>query len=300
MKILFITRLYHPHLGGVEKHTGEISKELIKKGHSVTILTGKYDRNLKNEEVIDKVKVVRFSYPQVKLLGLLAIWVSIYQNRKLIENADVIHCHDVFIWYLPFRFFYPKKRVYVTFHGWEGIWPIPTKNILIRRLSARLAKGVIAVAKGTAKYYGIKPDKIIYGATNKISNIDYRSKKDKYKIVFVGRLNKDSGLLKFFAWLGKHKKYRVDFVGDGDMRNQCKKYGVVHGYTESSPFMKEAGICVPGGYLSFIEAKKYGCEIMTFPTTKIMKGFWSEIEKVKKFPTWEELTDEYLNLYNHI
>ena len=299
MKILFISRLYHPHLGGVEKHVREVSKELIKKGHRLTVLTEKYDRNLKNEETVDKVKIVRFSYPQIKLFGLLSIWKYIFQNRKIIVNADIVHCHDVFIWYLPFRLLYPKKKVYVTFHGWEGIWPIPWKNIMIRRLSAKLSKGLITVAKGTAKHYGIKSDKIIYGATSKISNIDYRNKKDKHKIVFVGRLNKDNGILSFFEWLRKHKKYNVDFVGDGDLKDQCKKYGVVHGYTDSTPFMKEAAICVPGGYLSFIEAKKYGCKIITFPTTKIMKGFWSEIEKVKKFPTWEELADEYLDLYNH-
>ncbi|MCX6704212.1 MAG: hypothetical protein NTZ07_02080, partial [Candidatus Woesebacteria bacterium] len=103
-----------------------------------------------------------------------------------------------------------------------------------------------------------------------------------------------------FSWLDKNKKYHVDFVGDGDLRDQCKKYGIVHGYIDSVPFMKKANICVPGGYLSFIEAKKYGCKIITFPTSEIMKDFWSEIEKVKKFPTWDKLADEYLDLYNHI
>lgn len=146
MKILFLTHHKWPHVGGVEKHVYEVTKSLERGGHKVTIIS---------EEDI--------KYPHIKLLGLIYIWFWLFSNRKLIENADIIHCHDVFIWYLPFRFLYPSKKVFTTFHGWEGIWPIPWKNIYFKRLAAKLSDGTIAVGKYIEKYYGIEANKIIYG-----------------------------------------------------------------------------------------------------------------------------------------
>lgn len=146
MKILFFTRRAWPDIGGVEKHVGEVAKALEKKGHSVRIIS---ERDIK--------------YPHIKFFGLLFIWFWLFRNRNIIEKADVVHCHDVFIWYLPFRFLYPGKPVFTTFHGWEGVWPIPRKNILLKRLAAKLSWGTIAVGHFIEKYYGIKADKIIYG-----------------------------------------------------------------------------------------------------------------------------------------
>ena len=39
MKIVFLCRLFYPHIGGVETHVLEVGKRLIKKGHRVTIVT---------------------------------------------------------------------------------------------------------------------------------------------------------------------------------------------------------------------------------------------------------------------
>lgn len=149
MRILFLARRVWPKIGGVEKHIGELSKVLKKKGHKVKIISEK-----------------DINYPNIKILGLLFIWFWFLRNRKLIEEADIIHCHDIFIWYLPFRFIYFKKPVYTTFHGWEGVWPIPLKNILIRRMANRLSSGTIAIGKYIEKFYGIKADIILYGGQN--------------------------------------------------------------------------------------------------------------------------------------
>jgi len=147
MKVLFLAQHKWPHVGGVERHIKEVSLSLRKKGHTITIIS---------EESI--------KYPKIKFIGLLHIWLWLWRNRKLIKETNVVHCHDVFIWYLPFRFLYPQKPVYTTFHGWEGVWPIPWKNITLKRLAARLSWGTIAVGGYIEKYYGIKADKIIYGA----------------------------------------------------------------------------------------------------------------------------------------
>jgi glycosyltransferase involved in cell wall biosynthesis len=147
-KVLFLSHYRYPHVGGVEKHIEEIRRILTKKGIDV--------------KVISEVDI---KYPHIKFLGLFFIWIWLFKNRRLIEDAHIIHIHDVFIWYLPFRFLYPHKRVFTTFHGWEGIWPIPWKNIYLKRLAARLSTGTIVVGKYIEKYYGIQANKITYGGS---------------------------------------------------------------------------------------------------------------------------------------
>ncbi|HET7098950.1 MAG TPA: glycosyltransferase [Patescibacteria group bacterium] len=146
MNILFLTQHKWPHIGGVEKHVGEVSLSLRKKGHKVTIIS--------SEDI---------KYPHIKFFGLLYIWLWLFNNRKFIKQVDIVHCHDVFIWYLPFRFLYPNKPVFTTLHGWEGVYPIPFKNILLKRIATKLSWGSIAVGNYIGKYYRIKADKITYG-----------------------------------------------------------------------------------------------------------------------------------------
>ena len=284
MKILFLAQHKWPHVGGVEKHIGEVSKWLrfssaIKvKGGRVTIIS--------SEDI---------KYPKIKYLGLLYIWYWLWKNRDIIKRSDLVHIHDVFIWYLPFRFIYPSKKVFTTFHGWEGIWPIPWKNILQKRIAAKLSAGTIAVGKYIEKYYGIKANHIVYGGTSIIRMAEV--KKIRNSVVFLGRLEKDTGVLKFLKRLDDFKYRNVTFVGDGPLRKMCEKYGKVIGFTDPVPYLKKAEYCIPAGYLSYIEAKQFGCKILVFPNNPLKKDYWSEIEKNKTFPTWTDIANEYLTLY---
>jgi len=309
MKILFITRLFYPHVGGVEKHVYELGKDLTVKGENVTILTEKYDKKLKDFETIHGMEVVRFSYPHIRFLGLIFIWLQIFRRQKLIKEADIIHIHDVFIWYLPFHILFPNKKVFSTFHGWEQKLPIPMLNIIQRKLASKLSMGTISVGKYVEKYYGIKANKIIYGAADKVLNIKMIVQKEKFNVVFVGRLSKDTGLLSFLDWLDQNKKYNVDFCGGGPFQKKCEKYGTVHGFTDPAPYYKKAEYCVPGGYLAALEALSYGCKLKLFWNNKVKEDYWKmspfyklkgeSLKKWAKKQTWDKLADEYLDLYNH-
>lgn len=166
MKILFLTHFYWPHIGGVEKHVQRVGLSLSKRGHRITILTEKFDEKLKNEEMEDGIKIVRFVYPHKKIFGLLNIWMWIWQNRDLIKQSDIIHCHDVFVWYLPFRFLFPKKLVFTTIHGLEWDNPFAKISLWQKRLAVRLSRGTIGVGGYLEKYSGVKFNKIIYGAAD--------------------------------------------------------------------------------------------------------------------------------------
>lgn len=292
MNILFLTRKKRPSIGGVEKHIDRLTNLLIRMGHGVQVLSEK------------DVK-----HPYVKLLGLFYIWFWLFKNRKLIIKSDVVHCHDVFIWYLPFRFLFPLKPIYTTFHGWEEEYPIPWSNILQKKLASKLSWRNIAVGKYIEKFYGIKTNALTYGASV-TSLYNSVTVKQKNRIVYVGRLEENTGLLQFLDWLKNNKKYSVDFCGDGRLRTECEKYGTVHGFCDPNPFYKKAKICVPGGYLAALEALSYNCELKLFWNNQVKEDYWkmSPFYKLKgnklkawaNQQTWEKLTNEYLDLYHNV
>lgn len=256
MKILFFSHFYHPHIGGVEKHIQLLSQELLKDGHEVTLITSKHKPNLKNYEIVDGIKVHRISLPKTKIIGLFTIWIKLFKFHKLFKNSDVVHVHDVFIWILPYRILHLNKPIFLTHHGWEGVYPIPLKNILMKKLSNAFSNGSIAVGDFIPKYYGIKPNFVIYGAT------EQRKKYAKVQktILYLGRLDKDTGLEIFLESAKKLNDYKIEFCGDGELIDECKKFGKVHGFvTDPSKFLQRSQFCVISGYLSLLEAISYGC-----------------------------------------
>lgn len=265
MQILFISKHKHPHIGGVEKHINQISKQLEKIGYSITTIS---------EEDIKQ--------PQIKIIGLLYIWIWLFRNRRFIKKADIIHIHDVFIWYLPFRFIFPFKKVFITFHGWEGKYPIPFWNVLNKRVANKLTNGSIAVGKYIEKWYGIKSNFIIYGATGLRQGYG-RQGKIKNSIVWLGRTDNDTGYIEFQKWLSKQKtKYTVKYVTN---------------VSNPEKYLKTAEYCVPSGYLSYLEAKQYGCKILTFANNPLKEDYWKEIKLLKRIPTWDEVVKIYTKLW---
>lgn len=306
MNIIFLTHYYYPHIGGVEKHVYEVGKSLTKKGNNITVVTEKYDKNLKERETLDGIKIIRFPYKHIKYFGLVNIWVWMVKNRRLFKDADVIHCHDVFIWYLPLHFLYPKKKIYTTLHGWETAYPIPPKNILFKNLAVKLSIKTISVGNYLKKYYKVSPDKVIFGGYC-VSNSNSMSTKNKNQYLYIGRLEKDTGLIDFLNSLGGIKSYKIDFCGDGPLRKECEKYGKVHGFTDPTPYYKKAEYVVPGGYLAALEALNYGCKLKLFWNNKLKEDYWKmspfykltgkKIYNWAKEQTWDKLANEYLDLY---
>jgi hypothetical protein len=264
MKILFLAHHKWPHIGGVEKHIEAIKNILSSKDYEINVIS---------EEDI--------KYPKIKIVGLFYIWWWLFKKRDIIKNADIVHVHDVFIWYLPFRFLYPRKKLYTTFHGWEGVYPIKLWQLLNKKIANKLSKGSISVGKYIEKYYGIKSDHIIYGGVGKLSKNKFVKKKDT--IVFLGRQDADTGINEFKEWLKKQKN----------------NFKVRHISNDPNPekFLKSAQYCVPSGYLSYLEAKNNFCKIITFANNPLKIDYWNEIKIIKYIPTWEDVARVYLKLW---
>ncbi|MCC6710932.1 MAG: glycosyltransferase family 4 protein, partial [Candidatus Pacebacteria bacterium] len=184
-KILIFTPSFFPKLVGVERHVLETTNQLIKKGYSVKVLTEK-TTELKKFEKKSLLRIYRFSYPKIKYVGLFSIWWRLLtQYYSLIKEADVIHIHDIFVWYLPFRLMFWRKPVVTTFHGWEGVFPLPPQNKFWRKLGVLLSSKTVAVGHYLEKHYHFKADHVIYGGVH-LPKTNYQ-KKDL--LLYVGRLD---------------------------------------------------------------------------------------------------------------
>lgn len=228
--IVFLSRLFHPHIGGVEKHVYEISQRLIKKGHKITVITEKYDGGLDNSEMIDGIQIYRIPVLKNERLKKFSIWYWLIKNLKLIKEADIIHCHDIFYWYLPLRFLFPNKKVFTTFHGYEGDKIPDWKSKKMHKIAEMLSFGNICVGDYLKKWYETNPTYVTYGAVDVQKNNNHFPNKNK--IVFIGRLEKETGILEYIEAIKimRDKKIQLHLLvlGDGSLRKKAEEFSKKH------------------------------------------------------------------------
>jgi len=238
MNILFLSRYSYPHLGGVEKHIDLLSRELVKKGYKIKIISR------------DDIK-----YPEVKILGLIYIWFWLFKNLDLIKRSDIVHCHDVFIWYLPFRFIFPFKKVFTTFHGYES-YPVKLKAKIIRKISEKLSFGNICIGKFMQKWYGTKPTTVSYGAVKIKENL--KTAGIKYDAVFSGRFDEQTGILTYMdavRLLNKKTNFKFLALGDGKYLGRVKEVAITPGWINSPErYLSQSRFAFADRYLAILEA----------------------------------------------
>lgn len=260
MNILFFSRLFYPHIGGVEKHVLEISKILIEKGHKITVITEQYSKELPKVEEFNGIKIRRISVGKDDWFKKFRIWKELLKLRLFIKEADIVHCHDVFFWYLPFRFLFLKKPVYVTFHGYED-YPISNKAIFVRRLSEGLAKGNICIGDFIEKWYGTKPNFVIYGGISRIQNSESRVQnlRKVASAVFIGRLDEQTGIKTYLNAVKLIRKkipnFKFTVIGDGRLKKFITKEVAALGFQKNpEKFLRKSHFAFVSRYLSILEA----------------------------------------------
>lgn len=283
MNILFISPSAYPNIGGVETHVNEVSKILSKKGHRVKIISGE-----------------QIKYPEIKFLGLFVIWLWFLKNLRIITRSDLVHAHDVFIWYLPLRFLLPKKPVFVTFHGYETKFPPTLSARIIRKISEKLAWGNISVGDYIKKWYGTKPTFVTYGGIN-LHKYRATVRGSYVRIVFIGRLEKDTGVPIYLKALEILKTKSIDFnlevCGDGSLRNLVERYGTVHGFVKNlDAFLARSDLVFASSYLSIVEALAYKKPVFAVFDNPLKKDYL----KLSPFAKFIEISDNAEDLATRI
>lgn len=261
-KLLFLSRLFWPHIGGVETHVLQVSMELIKRGYEISIVTEQHHSSL---PCIDEKFGIRiFRIPRAFLKNKWTVWRWMFHHIPLIISSDIVHAHDVMWWYWPFRFLFPKKHVYTTFHGYEGANEPRFSAVLSRKLSEILSRKTICIGDWMRKWYHANPNGVSYGAAICSPASLFQVKPNS--IVFIGRLSDDTGILAYIRAVQFLKgKFTLDIFGNGPLKQE------VLAMIYDSPFMtyqgetlypeKELGrhrYAFVSRYLSIIEAQQIG------------------------------------------
>lgn len=90
MRLLHVTPFFLPYFGGIEYYIYYVSRELVKRGHSVSVYTSRTTPNLPEMEYMDGVLVRRFM-PVRYLFGYPLVPKLFKELLK--SDADLIHCH---------------------------------------------------------------------------------------------------------------------------------------------------------------------------------------------------------------
>ncbi|OGJ22369.1 MAG: hypothetical protein A2804_00400 [Candidatus Pacebacteria bacterium RIFCSPHIGHO2_01_FULL_46_10] len=303
-KLLFLARLYAPHIGGVEKHVAQLSEQLVKRGYKITVITEQFNTALPLRETQKNVEIYRI--PKKQRETKLGIWRWMFNHRSLVEKTDIIHAHDVFWWYLPLRFMYITKPVYTTFHGYEGSQPPTQKAVRSRKLAELLSHGNICVGEWMKTWYGTHPTAILHGAGKARLS---RSPREN-SAVFIGRIDEDTGVLAYIEAVKLLRgKISLDMYGEGSLLSKLKSH------IENVPYIKYKGVtktpeiilakyrfaCV-SRYLSMIEAMQIGRYVFAQWNNAIKRDY------LKSFPAvqWcsvsslpEDIAQEMMYIIDH-
>lgn len=226
MKILQILPIFPPsplNFGsGVTNVAYHISKELVRRGHKVTVYTSatldkrRRIENINNPFIVDGIEVHYFPYVAHYNTSFITLTIIPYM-RKNIKNFDVIHLHDYRCFQSIIAHHYARKyNIPYVLQAHGAVLPIFQKQRLKKIFDLffgyrllRDASKVIALTKTETEQYkkmGVSEDKIEI-VLNGIDLSEYKTlpekgefrKKyfisDKEKIIlYVGRLHKNKGL----------------------------------------------------------------------------------------------------------
>ena len=59
MKILIVLTYYRPHISGLTIYAERIAKAFARRGHQVTVLTSRFEKNLAADELDEDVRIIR-------------------------------------------------------------------------------------------------------------------------------------------------------------------------------------------------------------------------------------------------
>lgn len=255
-RILFLARLYDPHIGGVEKHVKKISGLLMEEGDMVTVLCEQHNKKLKTNEKIDGISVIRIPISSSEKNKKFGIWKWVIKNRKFFNEFDIIHIHDVFYWIAPLLPYLDKKRVFVTFHGYEG-YPVRLISKIQKKITEKYCNGSICVGDYIKKWYGIGSNAVIYGGVDMPQKIPVKAKNQR-SAVFFGRLDVQTGIKEYYkAFLnlkGEYRDFSLEIVGEGKYARQIKKLSISPFKSDVSKYVQNNRFIFVSRYLSMLEA----------------------------------------------
>jgi glycosyltransferase involved in cell wall biosynthesis len=229
MRILVLTKFYHPRIGGVETTVKLLSENFVGRGHEVTVVC--MDHELRGEETINGVKVVRLPSDTKLLAGVnRSIWRYLTANVRT-GDFDVVHVHSYHILLsMEGALLFKMRGIPYVFSGhYHGKGHTPFRDLLFKAyhpmgaLVLRRAERIFCVSKCemallTRDFKDLE-DRItvIPSGIKDFPKIDV--KRDPDRLLYIGRLMAYKGVDAVITALAelrsRGRTFKLHVVGQG-------------------------------------------------------------------------------------
>ncbi len=254
---LFFASRYLPYLGGVERYTHNMSKELVSQGNKVIIVTSSI-KGYPPYEAQDNTVIIRL--PSLPLLnGRFPVLLYNRQAKKLMSQITdlpidyaIINTRFYILSYYGVRYTKKTKIPSVVIEHGTGHFTVNNKLFdfcghiyehvithLIKKNCNRFC-GVSMKCNEWLRHFSIEANQILYNAVDiqyiqKILDdnddhikdiIDYQ--KDDIIITYTGRLIEEKGILKLISAIQHvikcYSNVKLCIAGDGNLYNKLLSY----------------------------------------------------------------------------
>jgi phosphatidylinositol alpha-mannosyltransferase len=248
MKVLMATDHYYPYPGGITEHTYHLSKELIKLGVQVEILTSNFPKKYIEEPpdagTIKVHRVGKSYYIRAnKSQSCFSFSRKITKEIKTIVemgNYDIVHSQNSVLPTIPYlSLLYAKKFRFATFHSYHGfsmgyelfkpmLLPVYEKldgKIFVSNPALQTIERHFIVENYRIIPNGVDTEK--FNPEGPIYELPFSKNLQDVVVLFVGRLEVRKGtkyLIEAFNLLGKENpSLKLIIAGDGPLRKKLEK-----------------------------------------------------------------------------
>jgi glycogen(starch) synthase len=253
MRILFITPLFLPRLGGLEMLTAELLAGLRSRGHEVSLLTAHLDEAAGGRAVVDGIDVLRSDIHQVlrdrDTAGMLRMRRETWQ---LVDDfrPDVIHGHDASpnLWLYLRGSRRTRRPVLFTLHnvmsrqyeanpgGVPGLATMMREVDWVTGVSQDVVDDALALEPSIAARVSIVPNGVAAPPREPVPVPDGPA-----SFLAVGRLTEQKGFERAIEAVGRLAATRPDLhltvAGDGPRRAQLEALPAALGITDRVTFL---------------------------------------------------------------
>ena len=241
-------RFFPESAGGSQKQCLRLSKELIKKGYSITILTSRNKVKTPKNSIIADIRIVRFltfgppQHLSLRYLYASLIWIGkiYFWMRRNHTDFDIIHSQQgKFQAYVSVKIakIFNKKSIVQVVNGGKDFEPIILKKKLAGGKKAyqyiiKNADRFIAASdqmKFDFEKIRIPPFKVKLiktGINTHSERINYLEKLGDIKFIFVGRFEHQKNLFAlieaFEIFIRKYRNSKLILIGDGSLKQKIR------------------------------------------------------------------------------
>jgi glycosyltransferase involved in cell wall biosynthesis len=255
-KLLMISGLFHPLVGGTERECRKIAGKLKELGYNVTVLT-RYQEGLPAHEMIDGFPVYRYikGWHLFEISYMLSVLSFLIRHR---HNIDNILCFGLYLFTAPAVIFcrLTGRRIFFRIESPGNIHRISKlkyKGFVLR--CAKMAHGAIAFTREIEEKLIEKgfPKKKIVKIPNSVDTEMFSPSspkaEDPFVICYIGRIAAFKGLetfIKALRRLMEHtENFKVLIVGDGEFKTSLIEQVERSGLKQFVSFIGEVDNVVP-------------------------------------------------------